>query len=155
MFHRRVTRLLFLAQRVAPDILLSVNVFAGVVKAPTVQDWERLDRVFRYLNLVYKAGGKLEPAVYIDASFACHEDMRSRTGAVLYVANCFVGAWTTKQSLNTKSSTEAELVGLTDECTWLIWARNWLEAMGYKQTAAVVFQDNDSVKDILKRGPSA
>ena len=46
-------------------------------------------------------------------------------------------------------------MGLTDECGWVIWAQNWLEAQGYPREAPIIYQDNTSVGDILKRGPSA
>ena len=81
--------------------------------------------------------------------------MKSRTGTVLLCCGCFVGAWTSKQTMNTKSSTESELVGLTDECGWLIWAQNWLVEQGYEREVPVVYQDNTSVAEILKRGPTA
>jgi hypothetical protein len=161
IFHRRVARLLFLAKRIAPDILLAVSVLAGHVKEPTLQDWDRLDRVYRYLNgskdrvLQFWRGGKVEVSLFVDAAFACHADMKSRTGAVLLCCGCFVAAWTSKQTQNTKSSTESELVGLTDECGWLIWARNWMLEQGYPPMVPVIYQDNTSVVDILKRGPSA
>ena len=161
VFHRLVARLLYLAKRIAPDILLSVSVLAGRVQAPTVQDWDRLDRVFRYLNgsskrvVQFWRGGKVSVTCFIDAAFACHDDMRSRTGCVLFCCGIFIGAWTSKQDLNTKSSTEAEIVGLTDECGWAVWAQNWLEDQGYPREAPVIYQDNTSVVDILRRGPSA
>ncbi len=94
-------------------------------------------------------------ATYIDASFACYADMRSRTGCVLICCGYYVGAWSSKQSLNTKSSTESELVGATDECGWVIWAQNWANSQGYKLPAPVIYQDNTSMMDILKRGPGA
>jgi hypothetical protein len=67
----------------------------------------------------------------------------------------FVGVWTSKQGQNTKSSTEAELVGLTDECTWVLWAQNFLEGQGYPREPSIIYQDNTAVQDILKRGPTA
>jgi hypothetical protein len=160
-FHHRVARLLYLAKRVAPDILLAVNVLSSAVKDPSEDDLEKLDRVYRYLNankrrsLDFWRGAKVEVSSYIDASFACHDDYKSRTGCILMCCGSFVGAWTSKQGLNTKSSAEAELVGLTDDCTWAIWARNWVEAQGYAQGPVKIFQDNTSVAEILKRGPVA
>jgi hypothetical protein len=121
----------------------------------------RLDKVYAYLNgnkdhvVQYWRGAKVEVASSIDASFACHDDFKSRTGCVLLCCGSYVAAWTTKQTLNTKSSAEAELVGLTDESGWVIWARNWLRKQGYDPGAARIAQDNTSVADILKKGPVA
>mgnify|MGYP001547637862 FL=1 len=49
-----------------------------------------------------------------------------------------------KQKLNTKSSTEAELVGADDVLTDLLWTQHFLEAQGYKSETTVLFQDNMS-----------
>ena len=46
-----------------------------------------------------------------------------------------------KQKLNTKSSTELELVGFSDYVPYTIWIRNFLEAQGYKLKKNVVFQE--------------
>jgi hypothetical protein len=160
-FHHRVARLLYLAKRVAPDVLLAVNALSSHVKEPTKEDADKLDRVYRYLNanrrraLDFWRGAKVEVSSYIDASFACHDDYKSRTGCILTCCGSFVGAWTSKQALNTKSSAEAELVGLTDDSGWVIWARNWISAQGYSQGPAKIYQDNTSVAEILKRGPVA
>jgi hypothetical protein len=161
IFQRRTARLLFLAKRVAPEILLAVSYLQGRGKAPTEDDLEKLDRVYRYLNanrthaLTYWRGGKIEISAYIDASHASHTDFKGRTGCILLCAGGFMGAWSTKQSINTKSSSESELVGLSDECGWAIWARNFLQGQGYKTEPATIYQDNTAVADILKRGPSA
>jgi hypothetical protein len=44
-FHSRVAKLLYLAKRTRPDILLAIN----VSEQETVQDWKELFRVYRYL----------------------------------------------------------------------------------------------------------
>ena len=160
MFHRRVARLLFFAKRLGVDILLVISVLAGRVKAPTVEDLDRLERVYRYLlgsrnrKLRFRRG-KVSLEAFIDASFAVMPDFKSRTGLLLFINGSVIGAWASKQDLNTRSSTEAELVALTDMIGWVVWMRNWLIAQGYPMGPAVVYQDNTSVKDILKRGPSS
>jgi hypothetical protein len=160
-FHRRVYRLLYFAKRLGPDILLAVSLLCGQVTAPTLQDWDRLERVYRYLNgqqdryIRYASGGKISIETFIDASFACYQDSRSRTGCILRLAGLFIGAWTSRQDLNTKSSTESEIVGATDECGWAIWAQNWLKGQGYQPPPPTIYQDNTSVLAILKKGPGA
>jgi hypothetical protein len=65
-FHRQTARLKFVAKRVAPEILLAVSFLSSYVNAPTEEDAENLDRVYRYLNanrkhrLDYYKGGKVE-----------------------------------------------------------------------------------------------
>lgn len=161
VFHRMVAKLLYLAKRVAPDILLAVNFLAGFVKEPTQEDEMNLDRVFRYLrgskdrSISYWRGAEIKISTYIDAAFACHEEQKSRSGCVLMCAGSFVGAWSSKQSVNAFSSTEAELIALSEDCSWVLWAKHWLESQGHEQGAVKIFQDNTSVLSILKKGPSA
>ena len=49
-----------------------------------------------------------------------------------------------KQKLNTRSSTEAELVGADDASQMIIWTKLFLEAQGYKVTENILYQDNKS-----------
>jgi hypothetical protein len=49
-----------------------------------------------------------------------------------------------KQKLNTKSSTEAELVGGADVLPQLLWKKYFLEAQGYG-TDPIMYQDNQSI----------
>ena len=50
----------------------------------------------------------------------------------------------TRQKINTKSSTEAELVGLIDILPQALWTRYFLEAQGYAVNESIVYQDNKS-----------
>jgi hypothetical protein len=47
-----------------------------------------------------------------------------------------------KQKLNVKSSWEGELVGLDDALPLLLWARYFLEALGYTIEFNIVYQYN-------------
>jgi hypothetical protein len=49
-----------------------------------------------------------------------------------------------KQKINTKSSTEAELVGVNDVMSQVIWTRNFMEAQGFAVRKSFVFQDSQS-----------
>ncbi len=58
-----------------------------------------------------------------------------------------------KQKLNTKSSTEAELVGVNDIMPQILWTRYFLEAQGYSTvTNLVINQDNQSAMLLEKNG---
>ena len=49
-----------------------------------------------------------------------------------------------KQKLNTRSSTEAELVGVDDAATLILWTKLFLEAQGYEIEKNILYQDNKS-----------
>jgi len=80
----------------------------------------------------------------VDAAYAVHENMRSQTGGCLSFGRSTVHTKSSKQKLNTKSSTEAELVGLSDYVPYTLWMNNFLAAQGYKIKSSKVYQDNQS-----------
>jgi hypothetical protein len=57
-----------------------------------------------------------------------------------------------QQKLNTKNSTEAELVGASNYLPYPIWAKYFLEAQGYAQTENIFYQDNQSTIRFEKNG---
>ena len=60
---------------------------------------------------------------YVDASYAVHHDMKGHTGGLLTLGRGIVQGKASKQKLNTKSSTETELVGASDYIPWTVWAK--------------------------------
>ena len=56
-----------------------------------------------------------------------------------------------KQKLNTKSSTEAELVGVDDVLPQALWTKYFLEGQGYG-TTALLHQDNQSTIKLSENG---
>jgi hypothetical protein len=59
----------------------------------------------------------------VDASFAVHMDMRSHTGMALTLGRGALISGSYKQNINTKSSTESELVGVDDGMPFIMWIR--------------------------------
>jgi hypothetical protein len=49
-----------------------------------------------------------------------------------------------KQKINTRSSTESEVVGVNDAMPSILWSLYFLQEQGYGTTHAVVYQDNKS-----------
>ena len=89
---------------------------------------------------------------WIDASYAVHRDMRGHTGGVISMGKGTVMHNCTKQKINTKSSTESEVVGVSDLLPYTIWASYFLKAQGYKLTRNIFYQDNTSAMKMLKNG---
>ena len=58
----------------------------------------------------------------------------------------------TRQKINTKSSTEAELVGVDDVMPMVIWTRYFLQAQGYEVRDSKIYQDNQSAMLLEKNG---
>ena len=159
-FHSRVAKLLYLAKRVRPDLLVSVSFLATRVRCATEQDHSKLDRVLRYLNttadlgLTLEVSDKISVLGFVDASYGVHVDGKSHTGAAISLGNGIVYAKASKQKVVSKSSTEAELIGLSDSASQVIWTRDFLIGQGYQINAATIFQDNMSTMAMVKRGQS-
>ena len=58
----------------------------------------------------------------------------------------------TKQKLNTRSSTESEIVGADDFMPHILWTRQFTQAQGYKVEDNVLYQDNRSAILLEKNG---
>jgi hypothetical protein len=59
-----------------------------------------------------------------------------------------------KQKLVAKSSTEAELIGLSDGLSHVLWTKNFLQSQGYDTGPAIVHQDNKSTITLAEKGRS-
>jgi hypothetical protein len=159
LFHSIIMKLQYLAKRVRPDILLPVVFLSSRVTKCTVEDWKKLERIVRYLRGTRELCLRIKPAdgimtifAFVDASFAVHHDFRSHTGAVITFGLGSIFFRSVKQKLNTKSSTEAELVGVSDAMNTVIWLRDFLIGQGYDVGPAILFQDNMSTIALMQNG---
>ena len=133
LYHTTVAKGLFLCKRSRPYIQPTVAVLSTRVKAPTETDCKKLTRMMEYLKATSKMTLKLRAdnlqvvKWYVDASFAVHPDYRSHTGAVMTLGEGSIIAMSKKQKLNTRSSTEAELVGADNAVTMILWTGLFME----------------------------
>ena len=89
---------------------------------------------------------------WIDRSYAVHENMRGHTGGGISQGWGLVHAKATKQKLTWKSSTETEVIAVSEYVPYKIWLINFMEAQGYKFKDKVLFQDNMSAMKMKKNG---
>jgi hypothetical protein len=61
----------------------------------------------------------------------------------------------THQQINTKSSTEAELVRVDDGMHLVVWTRNFLSNLGYKVCDNVLYQDNQCATLLERNGKAS
>ena len=67
---------------------------------------------------------------YVDASYSVHSDCKYHTGVMMTLGAGASMAMSKAHKLNTKSSTEAELVGVYDALPDILWGNYFLEAQG-------------------------
>ena len=158
MFHQNVAKLLFLCKRARPDLQTAVAFLCTRVKEPDTDDYKKLARTLKYLRVTRTLPLRLEAddsgsiRWHVDGSFAVHPDMKSHTGGTMSLGKGSPYSTSTHQKLNTKSSTETELVVVDDVMPQIIWSKNFLEAQGYTVNDNVVFQDNQSAMLLEKNG---
>ena len=158
VFHQLTAKLLFLSKRARPDIQLPVAFLCTRVKEPDADDWKKLGRVMKYLRgspglpLVLSMDGTKTMRWYVDAAFAVHKNMRSHTGTVMTMGKGAGISASRKQKVNTRSSTEAELVGVDEELSMILWSRHFLLAQGYDLKDNIVYQDNQASMRLEKNG---
>ena len=58
---------------------------------------------------------------WVDAAYGVHDDFKSHTGGSISMGTGIVHSKSSKQKLNTKSSTESELVGANDVLPQALW----------------------------------
>jgi hypothetical protein len=157
LYHSTIAKLLFVAKRARPDILLAVSFMTTRVKKPDLDDWHKLIRVLSYLNnsiditltLVCDKIDKL--SWYIDGSYASHMDMKGQSGAVLSTGRCSVLFRSCKQKTNTRSSTETELIAVDDVLPTVQWAKRFMAEQGYDLPTEIK-EDNRSTMLLMKNG---
>ena len=82
----------------------------------------------------------------IDSAFAVHPDYKSHVGASMMFdgGRGSVISTSSKQKINTESSTTAELVGVDYVLPLFLWVPLFMKEQGYEIIDNVVHQDNKS-----------
>jgi hypothetical protein len=73
-----------------------------------------------------------------------HDNCWGHTGAAMSFGQGMALSYSWKHSINTKSSTEAELVGVDDSLGYILWARYFMVEQGYDMEPSLLYQDNMS-----------
>ena len=150
-FHTTVAKGLFLSKRARPDIQTTIAFLCTQVQQPMDTDWFKLVGLIKYLNATRKKDLTLSVDKlsivkwYVDASFVVHSDYKSHTSATMTLSGGAVQSVSRKQKLNTRSSTEAELVAVDDVMTMVLWTKLFLEEQGYeieKNKSAILLETN-------------
>ena len=158
IFHHTVAKVLWASLRARPDLLTTLSFLTCKVTAPDEDDYQKLVRMLCYMhetiNLTLTLGRDKSNKMrwWVDASFATRHKMRSQTGCCLSMGRGSVYSMARKQKLNTTSSTEAELVGVNDAMTQILWTRQFLLSQGVEVANNILYQDNQSAILLEKNG---
>jgi hypothetical protein len=83
------------------------------------------------MPLILSANGCGSLKWWVDASFAVHPNMRGHSGGGLSLGRGFPIVSSTKQKLNTGSSTQFEILGADGFMPAICWTRYFMKAQRY------------------------
>ena len=81
---------------------------------------------------------------WIDGSYGIHPDSKSQTGGTQSLGKGSIISSSTNQKINTRRSTETELVAADDLMPQLCWTNYFLDAQDYGINSTIMYQDNQS-----------
>jgi hypothetical protein len=137
LYRTFVAKLLWVMKRGRPDIEPTVSFLSTRVQAPTKDDWHKLKRLMSWLKQtatdvrIIGADDLLHMVVLIDSAHAVHDNMRGHTGGVTSFGTGLVDQKSSKQKMNTRSSTETEHVGTSEYLPKAIFFELFMTAQGY------------------------
>jgi exosome complex RNA-binding protein Rrp4 len=160
-FHSEVAKLLYIAKRIYPEILVAISYLATRVNIVDKDDMLKLTRVHKYINYVRDRGIRLHIGdtitvrAYVDAAYGVHADGKSHTGCMVIVGDDgAVYFKSAKQKIVAKSSTEGELIAGSDSCNVPLHLAEFLRYQGYTVPPVILYQDNKSAIALFARGYS-
>ena len=151
LYLQAIGSLLFLANRTRPDMEYAVNFLARFSHNPSIQHWNAVKRVFRYLAGTVDLGIRFqtraeEPFLfgYSDADFAGDIDERKSTSGYLFIFGGGPISWKSqRQRTVTLSTTEAEYAALTEAVRESNSIRQLLTELGIAVSQPIpILEDN-------------
>jgi hypothetical protein len=149
-FHNLVAKTLYATKQARPNTCTAIAFLTMRVQAPNKDNWNKLTHLMKYLRgtcmlpLILSANVTGILKWWVDSAFAVHPNMRGHSGGGISLGRGFPIVSLTKQKLNTRSSTESEIVGAEDFMPLICWTRYFMEAQGYQVQDNILFQDNKS-----------
>ena len=125
LFHTITATTLFIS-RVRSDLKLGTGFCCTRVKKPNEHDYIKLSHMMKYLQkykflpTILRTEGN-GVSIYLDGSYATHSDMKGHSGEFVTEGKGGVYSSSTKQKLNTLSSTESEIVTVGEKLPKSIW----------------------------------
>ena len=156
-YREAVGMLNYLVTCTRPDMAYAVSALGRFVTKPGPRHWRAVKRCLRYLQgsadrgLCYRRptdgpNAPLDLYAECDADFAgCDDTYYSTSGYVFMLAGAPISWISKRQTVAALSSTEAELVALTEACREAIHLRRLMRELGEEPTEpTVIFEDNQS-----------
>jgi hypothetical protein len=137
---------------------MAVSFLTTHIKRPDKDNWGKLKHVLRYLRgtrhmkLNLLADNLTCLQWWVDASRAVHDNCQGHTGAMLSLGKGTAISFSNKHRINSKSSTESELIGADQALSSILHTRYFIKAQGYSIKQNILFQENQSTMQLEVNG---
>ena len=160
IYRKFVAKLIWVMKRGRPDIEPTTSFLCTRVKGPDRDDWHKFKRCMCWIKqtatdvCTVGADNLLDMIVMIDSAHAVHNNMRGHTGGITSYGTGVIDQKSSKQKMNTRSSTETEHVGTSEYLPKPIFFELFMEAQGYKPRMTLA-KDNESEIRMLVNGKAS
>ena len=160
-YQKAIGSLLFLSLHTRPDISAAVSILSQKVSKPSIKDWEEVKRLIKYLKgtknfkLVFDQPQNLNHiSAFSDADWGSNpSDRKSISGFAIKIGNNIIDWKSKRQSVTALSTTEAELISLSETCRELEWLINVVHDFFVNDIKVTLYEDNQStIKIALSEG---
>ena len=153
-FYRFIVGALQYVTMTHPELSYSANKVCQFISSPLESHWAAVKRILRYLKGHLRHGLVLHPAplypaffirAFCDADWAADpDDRRSTSGAAIYIGPNLASWWSRKQTVVSRSSTEAEYRSLAAATADVLWIQTLLSEHAVPHLTPMVLCDNSS-----------
>ena len=160
-FHHSAAQLLFISARARRDLQTTVSFLTTRVKEPDNDDLGKLRRAMKYINGTRRLKLKLKIDSiddilnllwFIDASHCVHWDSRGHGGAALMMGTGAMASYSNKIKVNTRASTETEVVAVDRYMPEVLWTMYFLREQGFPVRLSKIAQDNEAAQLLETKG---
>ena len=148
-YREAVGALMYLMLGTRPDISYSVGVLSRSLENPTLEDIQRVKRVFKYIagtlqvGLTYYRKGPKLLSCFTDADFGgCQVTGRSTTGIIVTYGGCAISWQSQRQATVSTSTTEAEIIAASEGAKEIIWMKRLFKEIIKHKDIPIVHIDN-------------
>ena len=151
-----VGSLSYAASGTRPDISTSVSIVSRFLDKPKRIHCDMVRRILYYLRyrpelqLCYTNHSSTQINAFSDASWANAENYASISGHVILIGKNPVSCSSKKQPVVALSSTEAEYIAASATTQEVLWMKQLLEELGFRQQTVPINEDNEGCINLSK-----
>ena len=93
--------------------------------------------------------------MYVDAPYVIHNNCKGHTGYIMTMGSGAITSFSRNQKISSKSSIEAELIGVDDALPQILWTGYFMESQGYKVKDNILYQDKKSAMLLKQNGKNS